>query len=199
MAVKTTFHLQGIPGSLRAGSYNRALLRAATEVLPPGVSLDLFQLDDIPLYNADVQSQGDPEPVEELKRRIMVADALLIATPEYNYSIPGVLKNALDWASRPPKTCCLRKKPIGIVGASSGESGTMRGQLALRQMFVFTDSLVMAQPELRVPNAGQRFDAEGRLTDDELRERLRVYLVALVEWARLVGGEQAQCEPAVGG
>lgn len=190
MAPETTFHLLGIAGSLRAGSYNRALLRAATEVLPLGVGLELFPLDDIPLYNADVQSQGDPEPVEELKRRIMVADALVIATPEYNYSIPGVLKNALDWASRPPKTCCLRKKPIGIVGASSGESGTMRGQLALRQMFVFTDSLVMAQPELRVTSAGQRFDAEGRLTDDELRERLRIYLAALVEWARLVGGDK---------
>lgn len=200
MATKTTFHLLGIPGSLRARSYNRALLRAATEVLPPGVSLDLFPLDDIPLYNADVQSQGDPEPVEELKRRIMAADALLIATPEYNYSVPGVLKNALDWASRPPKTCCLRKKPIGIVGASSGESGTMRGQLALRQMFVFTGSLAMIQPELRVSNAGERFDADGRLIDGELRERLRAYLAALVEWAQLVNGAGAggQSEPAVG-
>jgi chromate reductase len=121
-----------------------------------------------------------------MKQRIMAADALLIATPEYNYSIPGVLKNALDWASRPPKTSCLRRKPIGIVGASSGESGTMRGQLALRQMFVFTDSLVMVQPELRVANAGQRFDQEGMLVDEDLRERLRAYLVALVEWARLV-------------
>jgi chromate reductase len=190
MATATTFHLLGIPGSLREGSYNRALLKAATEVLPPGVSLDLFPLDDIPLYNADVQSRGDPEPVEDLKRRIMAADALLIATPEYNYSIPGVLKNALDWASRPPKTCCLRRKPIGIMGASSGESGTMRGQLALRQMFVFTGSLAMVQPELRVTNAGERFDADARLIDGELRERLRAYLAALVEWAQLVGGDQ---------
>jgi chromate reductase len=186
MATEITLHLLGIPGSLRAGSYNHALLRAATEVLPPGVSLELFPLNDIPLYNADLQSQGDPEPVEELKRRIMVSDALVIATPEYNYSIPGVLKNALDWASRPPKTCCLREKPIGIVGASSGESGTMRGQLALRQMFVFTGSLAMVQPELRVTNAGERFDADGRLIDGDLRERLRVYLAALVEWAQLV-------------
>ena len=189
MASEATFNLLGIPGSLRAGSYNRALLRAAAEVLPAGVDLSLVALNDIPLYDADVQSKGDPEPVEELKRRIIIADALVIATPEYNYSIPGVLKNALDWASRPPKTCCLRKKPIGIMGASSGESGTMRGQLALRQMFVFTDSLVMAQPELRVPNAGPRFDAEGRLVDEDLRERLRTYMAALVEWARLVGGD----------
>jgi chromate reductase len=191
MATDYTFHVLGIPGSLRAGSYNRALLRAAAEVLPPGTSLDLFSLDGIPLYDADVQSQGDPEPVEDLKRRIMAADALLIATPEYNYSIPGVLKNALDWASRPPKTCCLRRKPIGILGASSGESGTMRAQLALRQVFVFTGSLAMVQPELRVPNAGEEFDAEGKLIDGDLRERLRAYVAALVEWAQLVGGAGA--------
>jgi chromate reductase len=191
MATEPLFRLLGIPGSLRAGSYNLALLRAAAEVLPAGVGLDIVSLADIPLYNADVQSQGDPAPVEELKLRIMAVDALVIATPEYNYSIPGVLKNALDWASRPPKTCCLRNKPIGIMGASSGESGTMRAQLALRQMFVFTGSLAMVQPELRVPNAGDRFDADGRLIDGELRERLRAYVTALVEWARLVGGAGA--------
>jgi chromate reductase len=182
-----TLNILGIAGSLRAGSYNLGLLRAAQELLPPGVSLDIVTLEDIPPYNADVQSQGDPEPVADLKRRIMAADAVLIATPEYNYSIPGVLKNAIDWASRPPKICCLVKKPAGIMGASSGESGTIRAQLALRQVFVFTDSLVMAQPELRVPNAGQKFNDNGVLTDEELRERLRAYLVALVDWARLVG------------
>jgi chromate reductase len=191
MTIETTFRLLGIPGSLRTGSYNLSLLRAAAEVLPPGVSLEVFALHDIPLYNEDVQSQGDPEPVQDMKRHIMAVDALLIATPEYNYSIPGVLKNALDWASRPPKTCCLRKKPIGIMGASSGESGTMRGQLALRQMFVFTGSLAMVQPELRVPNAGERFDSDGRLIDGELRERLRAYVAALVEWAQLVDGAGA--------
>jgi chromate reductase len=184
---EATFHILGIPGSLRAGSHNRAVLRAAAEVLPPGVNLDVFALNDIPPYNADVQSQGDPEPVAELKRRLIEADAVLIATPEYNYSIPGVLKNAIDWASRPPKTCGFRKRPVGIIGASSGESGTMRGQLAIRQVFVFLDSYVMAQPELRVTNAGQRFDAEGVLIDEELRERLRAYIVALIDWARLVG------------
>jgi chromate reductase len=183
----TSLHILGIAGSLRAGSYNLGLLRAAAELLPDGVSLDIATLEDIPPYNADVQARGDPDPVEQLKRRIMAADALLIATPEYNYSVPGVLKNAIDWASRPPKTCCLRKKPVGIMGASSGESGTMRAQLALRQVFVFTDSLVMAQPELRVPNAGQRFNGDGVLIDEELRERLRAYLAALVDWTRLVG------------
>jgi chromate reductase, NAD(P)H dehydrogenase (quinone) len=182
------FRMFGIAGSLRAGSYNLALLRAAGEVLPPGVSLEIGRIDDIPLYNADVQSQGDPAPVARLKKQIEDADAFIIATPEYNYSIPGVLKNALDWASRPPKTCCLRRKPIGIMGCSGGDSGTIRGQLALRQMFVFTDSYVMLQPELRVPRAGESFDHDGRLVDAALRERLGLFLFALEDWARTVGG-----------
>jgi len=182
------FRMFGIAGSLRAGSYNLALLWAAAEILPPGVSLEIGRIDDIPLYNADVQSQGDPAPVARLKKQIEDADAFVIATPEYNYSIPGVLKNVLDWASRPPKTCCLRRKPIGIMGCSGGESGTIRGQLALRQMFVFTDSYVMLQPELRVPKAGERFDENGKLVDADLRERLGLFLFALVDWARTVGG-----------
>jgi chromate reductase len=181
-------HIFGIAGSLRAGSYNLALLRAAAEVLPPGVSLEIGTIADIPPYNADLQTQGDPESVVRFKKQIGEADAFLIASPEYNYSIAGVLKNALDWASRPPKTCCLRRKPIGIMGCSGGESGTMRGQLALRQMFVFTDSYAMIQPELRVPLAGEKFDENGRLLDEELRERLGLFLVALVDWAKLVGG-----------
>ena len=177
----------GIAGSLRAGSYNLALLRAAAEAMPPRCSLEIGRIDDVPLYNADVQVLGDPEPVLRLKSQIEEADVFLIATPEYNYSIPGVLKNVLDWASRPPKACCLRRKPVGIMGCSSGDSGTMRGQLALRQMFVFTDSYVMAQPELRVPKAGERFDENGRLVDEELRERLGLFLFALVDWAKMVG------------
>jgi chromate reductase len=184
-----TFHLLGIAGSLRSGSYNRGLLRAAKEVLPPGVSLDVFPLDDIPLFNADVMVAGDPAPVQELKARIQAADALLIATPEYNYSIPGVLKNAIDWASRPSKHSVLRGKPVGIMGASGGDSGTIRCQLSLRQVFVQTHSFVMVQPELRVPQAGAKFDAAGNLVDTELRERLRAFVAALVDWARLVGSQ----------
>jgi chromate reductase len=188
---EATFHMLGIAGSLRSGSYNLGLLWAAAELLPEGVSFEVVTLPHIPPYNADVQGQGDPDAVADLKRRIMAADAVLIATPEYNYSIPGVLKNAIDWVSRPPKTCGMRKKPVGIIGASSGESGTMRGQLAIRQVFVFLDAYVMGQPELRVTNAGQRFDGEGALIDEELRERLRAYLVALIDWARLVTRPQA--------
>lgn len=181
------FHLLGIAGSLRSGSFNRGLLRAAGELLPEGVTYDIFPLDEIPLYNADLQAQGDPAPVKALKEAIEAADGLLIATPENNYSIPGVLKNALDWASRPNKSSCLKGKPVGIIGASSGESGTIRAQLALRQVFVLTNSLCLVQPELRVPFAGQKFDPEGVLVDEDIRRRLQAYIQALVDWGRLVG------------
>ena len=122
----------------------------------------------------------------ELKRKIAAADAVLIATPEYNYSIPGVLKNAIDWVSRPPKDCGMRKKPLGIIGASSGESGTMRSQSPLRQVFVFLDAYVMAQPEFRLPKAGEKCDENGVLSDEEQRQRLAAYIAALVDWAQLV-------------
>jgi chromate reductase len=184
---RETFHILGIAGSLRSGSYNRGLLRAASELLPPGVSLESFTLDDIPLFSADVMAEGDPPAVQTLKERIKAADAVLIATPEYNYSIPGVLKNAVDWASRPSKNSVLRGKPIGIVGASGGDSGTIRSQMALRQVFIQTHSFVMVQPELRVAQAGTKFDAAGNLVDAELRERLRAFVAALIDWARLVG------------
>ena len=180
------FRLLGIAGSLRQGSYNRGLLRAAATVLPEGVVFGVHALDDIPLFNADVMAQGGPDPVLTLKDKICAADALLIATPENNYSIPGVLKNALDWASRPHKDSCLGGKPIGIVGASTGEGGTIRAQLALRQVFILTDSLAMVQPELCVRMAGQKFDAGGDLVDEDIRKRLGAYVEALVAWARLV-------------
>ena len=114
---------------------------------------------------------------------------MLIATPEYNYSIPGVLKNALDWASRPSGRSVLKGKPIGIMGASGGDGGTVRCQLALRQVFIQTNSFVMVQPELRVPQAGKKFDADGNLVDAELRERLRAFVAALIDWGRLVGNQ----------
>ncbi len=180
------FRLLGIAGSLRQGSYNRGLIRAAATVLPEGVVFGFHALDEIPPFNADVMALGDPEPVTALKDKIRAADALLIATPENNYSIPGVLKNALDWASRPHKDSCLQGKPIGIVGASTGVGGTIRAQLVLRQVFVFTDSLVMVQPEVRVSLAAEKFDAGGDLTDEDIRARLRDYVEALVAWAQLV-------------
>jgi chromate reductase len=184
-----SFRILGIAGSLRKGSFNRGLLRAAAGLVPEGAVFEIVELHDIPLLNADVMDEGDPPAVLNLKERIRVADALLIATPEYNYSFPGVLKNAIDWVSRPYKNSVLKSKPVGIIGAASGEGATMRAQLALRQVFVITNSLVMVQPELRVGFAGQKFDEQGELMDDDIRRRLRAFLEALVEWSRLVSAD----------
>lgn len=173
----------GIAGSLRRDSFNRALLRAAVDLAPPGMEIRVFdRLGDVPPYNADVEAQGDPEPVTALKHAISEADALLIATPEYNYSVPGVLKNAIDWASRPPATSVLRGKPAGIIGASTGMAGTARAQLALRQSFVFTQTPVLPGPEVLVARANDKLDAGGRLTDESTRKFLVQHLTALAEW-----------------
>lgn len=180
----------GIAGSLRAGSYNRALLRAAQEVAPEGMEIRTFDLAPIPLYSGDVEVLGDPEPVAALKTAIREADALLIATPEYNYGIPGVLKNAIDWASRPPGQSVLNGKPAALMGATPGMTGTARAQLQLRQSFVFTQTYALLQPEVLVPRAQEKFDAAGRLTDEPTRERIRALLEALAAWTRrLRGGE----------
>jgi chromate reductase len=181
------FQVLGIAGSLRRASYNRALLRAAAQLAPDGVDVRSFDLLPIPLYNEDVEAEGDPAPVRELKEQIRAADALLIASPEYNYSVPGVLKNAIDWASRPPRGSALHHKPVALMGASPGGFGTVRSQLALRQMFLFTKSLVLPEPELYVSTAHEKFDRGGNLTDEETRRRIRALLDALVAWARRVG------------
>lgn len=179
----------GIAGSLRAGSYNRGLLRAAIEVAPAGVELRIFDsLAAIPPYNADVEAKGDPEPVAAFKAAIAAADALLIATPEYNYGVPGVLKNAIDWASRPPGKSVLNRKPAAIMGATPGGTGTARAQLALRQSFVFTETYVLLRPEVLVARAQEKFDAEGRLTDEPTRRFVGQLLEALVAWTGRLGG-----------
>lgn len=170
-------------GSLRSGSYNRALLRAAREEAPADMTIEIFDLEGIPLYNADLEAEGDPERVKALKEGIRRADALLIATPEYNHGVPAVMKNAIDWASRPPKNSPLDGKPIGVLGASPGMTGTARGQSQLRQSFVFTNSYCMPQPEILVYRAHEKFDDDGRLTDDKTREYLGKYLLALAAWA----------------
>ena len=176
--------LLGFAGSLRKGSYNRALLHAAIEAAPPEVSVMTTEIGDIPLYNTDLDTDSPPNPVRRFKEQIASADGLLIATPEYNYSIPGGLKNALDWASRPAASSVLKGKPIGIMGASGGRFGTVRAQLALRQVFLFTESHVMLKPEMLLPNATQYFDDDGTLDDDDTRERLVRYMSALANWTR---------------
>jgi chromate reductase len=176
----------GIAGSLRSESFNRAALRAATELVPEGATIETFELDGIPGFNQD-DEQSPPAKVTELKQRIREADAILIVTPEYNYSIPGVLKNAIDWASRPYGDSAWNGKPAAIMGASVGAIGTARAQYHLRQMMVFLNMFPINQPEVMIGNASQRFDAEGNLTDDATKEFIRQLLQNLVEWTRRIG------------
>ena len=146
------------------------------------MTLELFDIAPIPLYNGDVESRGFPGPVVQFKERIAAADALLIAAPEYNYSIPGVLKNAIDWASRPPDSSPLNGKPLALMGASMGAMGTARGQYHLRQVCVFTNMLPLNRPEVFVARAHEKFDAQGRLSDDSTRSHIRKLLEALRDW-----------------
>lgn len=169
--------LLGICGSLRKASMNRSLLVAIGEALPADASLTLFErLGELPIFNSDLE---DPEPVVELKHAIAKADGVVIAVPEYNYSIPGGLKNALDWVSRPPATSPMRGKPIGLVGAASGMSGTIRAQLHLRQMLVYSDSPCLNQPEVLIPRAHERFK-DGVLIDASTRDLLARFGAAMV-------------------
>lgn len=175
-------HILGFAGSLRRQSFNRSLLAAAQEHLPQGVTLELFDLQDIPLYNGDDENgEIQPAPVLAFKGRIAAADALLIATPEYNYSVSGVLKNALDWASRPVATSPLNDKPVAIMGAG-GMLGTSRAQYHLRQIAVHSNMHVLNKPEVMVAAAWQKFDGNGRLTDEPTRQRIGELLVALRDW-----------------
>jgi chromate reductase, NAD(P)H dehydrogenase (quinone) len=182
MAALLPMNVLGFAGSLRKASFNRMLLRSAVELAPSGMTIDTFELDLIPQYNGDVEALGDPEPVAEWKEAIQRADAILVVTPEYNYGIPGVLKNAIDWASRPPGKSVLNGKPAAIMGASPGSFGTSRAQLQLRQAFLFTQTLAVLQPEVLVAKAHEKFDAEGRLTDEPTRKFVRQLLEALWAW-----------------
>jgi chromate reductase len=173
----------GIAGSLRRDSYNRATLRAATELVPEGATIEIFESDGLPAFNQD-EEQNPPAKVVELKRRIREADAILFVTPEYNYSVPGVLKNAIDWASRPYGDSAWNGKPAAIMGASIGAIGTARAQYHLRQMMVFLNMFPVNQPEVMIGNASERFDASGNLTDDATKDFMRQLLQGLVEWTR---------------
>ncbi|MEL7833326.1 NADPH-dependent FMN reductase [Fodinibius sp. Rm-B-1B1-1] len=169
-------------GSLRKGSYNKAVLRASKDLAPKSMHITIFDLAGIPLYNADVEAQGNPKQVTEFKEAIRKADGLLIATPEYNHGVPAVTKNAVDWASRPTQNAPLNEKPVGILGASPGMTGSARGQSQLRQAFEFTNSYCMPQPEILVFRAHQKFDDDGNLTDEATRKYLGKYLEALYNW-----------------
>jgi chromate reductase len=173
----------GIVGSLRAGSLNKGLLQAAVELAPAGMEIEIYtRLGDIPPYNDDVFQKGDPQAVADFKAFIGGAAALLISTPEYNYGIPGVLKNAIDWASRPAGKSVLNRKPAAILGCSPGLGGTIRAQHALRQSFVFTETYVMVQPEIKIPSAAPLFDSSGKLTDENTRQHIKKFLESFAVW-----------------
>lgn len=174
----------GIAGSLRRASYNRGLIRAAIEVAPAGTRVILFELADLPMFNADVEADGDPPRVADFKNAIAAADALLIATPEYNHCVPGVLKNAIDWASRPARRSALTGKPVAIMGASTGGGATARAQAHLRDGLAYTNGLVLALPEVLVGVAAEKFDVEGNLHDHETRGEVRDLLVSLAAWTK---------------
>ena len=170
-----------ISGSLRKASYNTAALRAAQELAPEGMTIEIASIADIPFYNADVQEQGFPGTVMALAEQIRAADAILIASPEYNYSTSGVLKNTIDWLSRVPQQP-FAGKPVAMIGASMSLLGAARAQYHLRQAFVFLDALPVNKPEVFIAQAQNRFDAEGRLTDELTRGFIRQLLVSLAAW-----------------
>ena len=181
----------GFAGSLRKGSYNKALLRAALELLSEDAEFEIFDLEGIPPFNSDLENRM-PEIVKEFKAKIRAADALLIATPEYNYSIPGVLKNAIDWASRPYGDNAFEGKPAAIMSASSGMLGAVKAQFHLRQTFVFLDVFAINRPEVVVTFAGEKIDDKGRVTDEKTREKIKELLKALVTWTIRLKGDNSQ-------
>jgi chromate reductase len=175
--------LLGIAGSLREGSYNRALLRAARELLTEGVELVELDLRGLPFYDGDLEAAGDPEPVTALKDAIREADALLIATPEYNRGVPGGLKNAVDWASRPPLGSPFAGKHVALMGASTGRGGTVLAQQQLREALEFPRAVVLDEPQVLVPEAYLHFDEHGDLADEGIRAELAELVDTLVHVA----------------
>jgi len=180
-----SLNVLALSGSLREKSYNTALLREAARLAPSGMTVDIAPIRDVPLYDADVEARGFPAPVTALSERIRNADALLIATPEYNFSIPGVLKNVIDWLSRPPLDAALARKPVAIVGAG-GRLGSARAQYHLRQVCGCLSMLPVPRPEVFLLNAWEQFDPEGRLKDAAAAKAVNDLLAALAEWTLLL-------------
>lgn len=178
----TSIRITAVAGSLRQGSYNHALLRAAQQLAPAEVHIAIADLSEIPLFNEDIERARIPTAVARLREAVAEADGFLVATPEYNHGVPGVMKNAFDWLSRPPGTSVLNGKPAAIVGASVSITGTARAQSQLRQSFVFTNTPVLLQPEVLVARAHEKFDADGHLTDGPTRAFLELFLHEFALW-----------------
>ena len=185
------FKILGFAGSLRKGSYNKALLRVAVESIPQDVVLEVFDLEGIPPYNQDLDANM-PAKVKEFKQKIRAADAILIASPEYNYSIPGVLKNAIDWASRPPGDNSWDGKPVAVMSASIGMLAGARAQYHLRQVFVYINMFPINRPEVMVPFVQEKVDSNGNITDEKTRRKVRELLESLINWTRLLKKEKSQ-------
>ena len=184
MSQSKPLRVLGITGSLRDASYNTALLNAAAELLPPGMALEIIDLADLPMFNVDTEKPFPPA-VARFREQITEADAVLISTPEYNSSISGALKNALDWASRQPQPP-FAGKPVAIMGASTGVFGTARAQMFLRQVLTHIGALVMPKPEVMVAKAHEAYDERGRLVNETSRGFLKDLLAALADWTRRV-------------
>jgi chromate reductase, NAD(P)H dehydrogenase (quinone) len=197
-AVEKTLKILGIAGSLRRGSINRGALRAAQELAPEGAKIEIFELDGIPPFNQD-EENNPPAKVKELKERIRRADGILFSTPEYNYSVPGVLKNAIDWASRPYGDSAWNEKPVAVMGASPSNLGTSRAQYHLRQSFIFLNMHPLNGPEVMISNARERFDEEGNLKDAKTKELIQKMLQNFVQWIRQVEAGKTARGKATGG
>lgn len=179
----STITVAAIPGSLRKGSYNRSALQAAAELAPEGMAIEILSIEDVPLYNNDVErAEGFPPAVDALREAVAGADALLIATPEYNASLPGVLKNAIDWLSRGGAESPLRGKPTAILGAG-GRFGSMRAQLHLREILLGRAD-VLASPQVMIDSASSRFDDDLTLIEDRFRDQIARLLAALADEVR---------------
>jgi chromate reductase, NAD(P)H dehydrogenase (quinone) len=176
----------GISGSLRKGSYNSMALRAAQKLAPAGMTIDIADISAIPMYNDDVRAAGEPQAVQDLKARVRAADALLLVSPEYNFSVPGVLKNTLDWMSRPPEPP-FDGKVVAIMGASGGPLGTARGQYDLRKILVYMNTFTVNKPEVFIGMAQNKFNPQGELTDEPTAKFITDLLVSLQALKKRVG------------
>lgn len=174
-------NILGFAGSLRSGSYNKMLLKTAQELSPENVKIEIFDLEGIPIFNQDLENKPN-DKLKIFKEKIKAADGLLIVTPEYNYSVPGVLKNAIDAVSRPYGTNPFEEKPIGIMGASIGMIGSARAQYHLRQSMVFLNAYIMNRPEIMVSFAENKFDQTGSLVDEITRQKVKEFMAALLQW-----------------
>ena len=185
------FRILALAGSLRQGSYNRGLLRAAGEFAPDWVKVQFFDISTLPFFNEDLEAAGDPEAVRHFKEAISRANAILIATPEYNGAVPGVLANAIDWASRPTGRSVLRNKPVAVMGAVLGRSGSANAQAALRGVLSRVGAIVVPDSQVLVPRASRLFDEQVNLRDEDTREEIRQLVEAVAHWCRRVQPEES--------